>query len=83
MILSFCRWDVKFLIASKSLHKPVVGTFARMIECIPVARPQDLAFPGDGKIKFVSAEEVIGIGTKFLTQAQQGANLYIKGEIPD
>ena len=54
-----------------------------MIECIPVARPQDLAFPGDGKIKFVSAEEVIGIGTKFMTQAQQGANLYIKGEVPD
>ena len=54
-----------------------------MIECIPVARPQDLATPGEGKIKFISEEEVKGIGTKFLTQVKQGANLYIKGEIPD
>ena len=63
MILSFAKRDVKFLVAAKSVKKPIVGTFCRMLESIPVERPQDLAKKGTGKVKFQDETNIEGIGT--------------------
>jgi glycerol-3-phosphate O-acyltransferase / dihydroxyacetone phosphate acyltransferase len=43
VLFSQCSRDVQFLIAAKSLSKPVVGTLARSLRCIPVQRRIDAA----------------------------------------
>ena len=46
---------VGILIAQKSYNNPVVGAFARAMDSVPIARPQDLAFSGLGALLKVQA----------------------------
>lgn len=67
-----CKRRVSFLIAEKSMHEKGIGTFARMINAIPVIRPQDLAKPGQGTIQLVNRKTdplcITGVNTQFTTQ---------------
>ncbi|GBG25294.1 Glycerol-3-phosphate O-acyltransferase 1 [Hondaea fermentalgiana] len=44
---------VSFIIAESSMHKPIIGTAAKMLEAVPVIRPQDRAKDGPGRIKHI------------------------------
>ncbi|KAG8968616.1 hypothetical protein FRC03_006737 [Tulasnella sp. 419] len=59
-----------FLIAAKSMKRAAVGTFARLMSSIPVARAADEAKPGTGRIG-LSADDpclVVGYGTRFTAE---------------
>eukprot|EP01036_Dinobryon_divergens_P037460 gene37460-49001_t len=55
---------VKFLVAEKSYHKPIIGHFGRAVGSIPVARPQDSAAKGPGEVMFEGLT-LRGKGTRF------------------
>ncbi|KAJ1438142.1 hypothetical protein B484DRAFT_444813 [Ochromonadaceae sp. CCMP2298] len=55
---------VGFLVAEKSMKKRIVGDFAALCGSIPVARPQDKAVKGAGKLYF-DRFKVVGQGTQF------------------
>lgn len=61
---------VGFLVAEKSMQKAVIGDFARACGSIPVARPQDKARAGPGRIYF-DKNRIIGDGTQF-TKLKKG-----------
>jgi glycerol-3-phosphate O-acyltransferase / dihydroxyacetone phosphate acyltransferase len=67
--MTSCGHKVGFLIARKSWEHPVVGTFARILGCIPVARPQDAAvkMPANQTIRAVG-NKIYGTNTTFTTQ---------------
>lgn len=52
VILATSPHNVGFLLAEKSLHKPVIGQLSRIAGCIPVIRPQDKAKKGAGLVQF-------------------------------
>eukprot|EP00953_Heterococcus_sp_UTEX-ZZ885_P028211 15055-Heterococcus_DN1.PRE.1 len=68
-VMTSCGHKVGFLIARKSWEHPVVGAFARMLGCIPVARPQDAAVkqPANQTIRAVG-NKIYGTNTAFTTQ---------------
>lgn len=55
---------IGLLVAEKSFHKLVIGSFAKAMGSIPVARAQDYAKAGPGKIR-LEGLRVQGIDTKF------------------
>jgi glycerol-3-phosphate O-acyltransferase/dihydroxyacetone phosphate acyltransferase len=71
--------NCRFIIAEKSMHRPIIGHFARMMNAVPVIRPQDVPLSiGTGNLvnmdpcaKTGAANVVSGVGTKF-TQLAQG-----------
>ena len=65
VVLATTPHKVGFLVAEKSYKKPGIGHIAKAMESIPVARPQDTAKKGPGKVK-VSGNLLIGDGTQFL-----------------
>ena len=62
--------QVGFLIAEKSYNHPVIGTFSKAVGSIPVARPQDKAAKGMGRIKFEKLK-IYGENTYF-TKLKKG-----------
>jgi glycerol-3-phosphate O-acyltransferase/dihydroxyacetone phosphate acyltransferase len=50
LIFSYCKRDLSFLVANKSLKDPIYGPFMRAGRSIGIDRPQDLAVKGKGKI---------------------------------
>jgi glycerol-3-phosphate O-acyltransferase/dihydroxyacetone phosphate acyltransferase len=50
MVFCNCRHTVGFLIAEKSYKLPLIGGLAKLIGCVPVARPQDGARKGTGTL---------------------------------
>jgi len=57
--------DARFMVAAKSMRRPVIGELFRMAKSIPVERAGDLAKVGDGTLTFDDALTVVGTGTKF------------------
>jgi glycerol-3-phosphate O-acyltransferase / dihydroxyacetone phosphate acyltransferase len=43
---------LSFLVAEKSFNQRIVGDFAKLVSSIPVARPQDTAVKGTGRVRF-------------------------------
>lgn len=81
-----CHRRISYLCAKKSYDKVIVGSLARGIRSIPVARAQDYAFRGLGKLcvldRHKESTRVFGVGTKFLTQVKPGSVLALsKGEV--
>ncbi|KAI9270869.1 hypothetical protein BY458DRAFT_456174 [Sporodiniella umbellata] len=72
VLMRECKRRVSFLIAEKSMHEKAIGTFARMINAIPVVRPQDLAKAGQGTIQLLNRKTdplcITGVNTKFTTE---------------
>ncbi|KAG5511873.1 hypothetical protein JKF63_07698 [Porcisia hertigi] len=66
MMSSHCGRPVRFLMAEKSFHQPVVGTFGRMFNSVPVVRPQDVPLvAGEGKLVKTEGNCIVGAGTHF------------------
>ena len=63
MILNYCKREVSFLIAKKSLRRPIIGDFARWMKSIGVERPQDIAFAGKGRVIVISETQINGLDT--------------------
>ncbi|CAO0801443.1 unnamed protein product [Mucor circinelloides] len=72
LVMKECGRRTSMLIAEKSMHQRGVGTFARMLNAIPVIRPQDLATKGKGTVSVSGAEgehtHISGTGTEFTKQ---------------
>ena len=62
---------VGFLVAEKSMQKPIIGDFSRALGSIGVARPQDYAKRGEGRIMF-DRLKLFGEGTAFTTALKPG-----------
>lgn len=57
----------RFIIAEKSWNRPIIGDLAKAIKCIPVARAQDNAKTGQGKVSGTAGETVLkGEGCSFM-----------------
>ena len=55
VLLSQLPRDISFLIAQKSMKRPVIGHVARALRSVPVVRAQDVAVPGEGVLTRVCA----------------------------
>lgn len=51
MIMNYCDREISFTMAASSFNKRVVGTFAKMLNVIPVNRPEDYKMKGSGKVR--------------------------------
>jgi glycerol-3-phosphate O-acyltransferase/dihydroxyacetone phosphate acyltransferase len=69
---------IRFIIAEKSLRRRIVGPLARLLESIPVRRPQDYAKAGQGTVSS-RGSEIEGKGTKFTAQLKHGELLLVNG----
>jgi glycerol-3-phosphate O-acyltransferase/dihydroxyacetone phosphate acyltransferase len=73
MMRAFCGRPVRFIIAEKSMTRPVIGQFARLMDAVPVVRPQDVpSTAGPGKLTKTDNTKIIGANTNFLTTVKQG-----------
>jgi len=68
----------RFLIAKKSWDRRIIGDVAKQLDAIPVARAQDSAVKGHGKIT-CNGTKVIGEGTDFTAQISPGDSLVVSG----
>ena len=50
MLVSIIPREVSFIMAAKSVRRPIIGDLAKLINVVPVERPQDLAKTGKGNI---------------------------------
>ncbi|GBB99145.1 hypothetical protein RclHR1_03430006 [Rhizophagus clarus] len=75
---------ISFLIAEKSMKRKYIGLFARALNAIPVARPQDLAKQGIGKICLNDRKNdplrITGIGTEFTKQLEIGSQISLPND---
>ncbi len=58
MILKFSKRKVNFTMAASSFNKRTIGTCAKLINVIPVNRPEDFRKKASGKIKFINSKEL-------------------------
>ncbi|CAO3695281.1 unnamed protein product [Umbelopsis ramanniana] len=72
IVMRECGRRASFIIAAKSMSERGIGTFARLLNSIPVVRPQDLAKPGKGRIQLLNRKSdplrITGIDTNFTQQ---------------
>mmetsp|Transcript_12651 Transcript_12651/g.23472 ORF Transcript_12651/g.23472 Transcript_12651/m.23472 type:complete len:633 (-) Transcript_12651:207-2105(-) len=70
-----------FIIAEVSWRKRIIGDFAKLLNSVPVTRPQDKAVPGSGTISIdLEALTVRGVDSKFTKDcAEKGCSISIKG----
>ena len=52
MIMNYCNREISFTMAATSFNKRVIGNIAKMLNVIPVNRPEDYKIKGKGKIRF-------------------------------
>eukprot|EP01087_Luapelamoeba_hula_P024105 TRINITY_DN9060_c0_g1_i1.p1 TRINITY_DN9060_c0_g1~~TRINITY_DN9060_c0_g1_i1.p1 ORF type:complete len:604 (-),score=20.41 TRINITY_DN9060_c0_g1_i1:79-1890(-) len=84
MLLVTCHRNVSFLVAAKSLARPLVGFFARQLDSIPVERAQDSSLKGLGTLQVEeNALEppctLFGMGTRFTEQVTPGDSIFVEG----
>lgn len=73
MLNSSCGREVRFLMAEKSFNQPIIGSFGRIFNSVPVIRPQDVPLtPGAGKLVKMEGVTVTGKGTAFTTCMSKG-----------
>ncbi len=70
---------ISFIAAAKSCRRTFVGACIRATGAIPVERPQDIAFKGEGKITAVNGKIVRGQGT-FFTKLAKGCSLELSNK---
>jgi 1-acyl-sn-glycerol-3-phosphate acyltransferase len=82
---------VGWLVAAKSWRRKLVGFMSRLMDGVPVERPQDIAFVGNGTLILSDTEPKLlrGLGTQFASQnIKAGDAIVVKippppGEKPD
>ncbi|KAJ1909358.1 Glycerol-3-phosphate/dihydroxyacetone phosphate acyltransferase [Tieghemiomyces parasiticus] len=81
VLLRHCRRRVYLLTAASSMKRRFVGAFARAIRSIPVARAQDCAVAGTGRVRLVdryhAPTRLLGVGTQFTSQLHPGDSVAI------
>lgn len=76
MLNSSCGRQVRFIMAEKSFHHPIMGFFGRMFDSVPVVRPQDVPLiVGEGHLVRSDGITIYGEGTAFDKSLQPGDNL--------
>jgi glycerol-3-phosphate O-acyltransferase / dihydroxyacetone phosphate acyltransferase len=65
LLMNVVDRPISFIAAAKSCRRALVGAGLRATGAIPVERPQDIAFKGEGKITAVNGKFVTGQGTAF------------------
>eukprot|EP00927_Polykrikos_kofoidii_P017339 TRINITY_DN1788_c0_g2_i1.p1 TRINITY_DN1788_c0_g2~~TRINITY_DN1788_c0_g2_i1.p1 ORF type:complete len:570 (-),score=78.44 TRINITY_DN1788_c0_g2_i1:173-1882(-) len=81
MVISFLGRSVRFLIAAKSMRRPIIGHAARCFNAIGVERSQDLAEKGSGTVSAnKDSTTVRGEGTQF-TGLTPGAKIKITADV--
>ncbi|KAI0243825.1 Glycerol-3-phosphate/dihydroxyacetone phosphate acyltransferase [Massospora cicadina] len=77
------RRRIAYLIAKKSYDRPLIGHLSKLAGAIPVARAQDNATRGVGRLRLAARltepARLYGVGTKFTHQIQPGALLSFSG----
>ena len=68
LLIAHCPRPLGFCMAASSFNKPVIGSFAKKINVIPVYRPEDEQIKGHGLVKFTSDTVVTGINTSFVSE---------------
>lgn len=65
--------------AAVSFNKRVIGDAARILNAIPVHRPEDYKIKGKGKVRFTSPTEILGYETNFAegSKNMKGFGLFI------
>ena len=58
LLVTLVKRPVKFIVAAKSMRRPVVGYFANKLGGVPVERAQDLAFKGIGIVVNIHNERI-------------------------
>ncbi|KAH9598689.1 Phospholipid/glycerol acyltransferase [Trypanosoma melophagium] len=83
MIRANCGRPVRFVMAEKSFHRPVIGHFGRMMDAVPVIRPQDVPLtPGEGMLARMDGDVLYGENTKFQTCLEAGdVIIWTKGSV--
>ena len=81
IVASLIGRPVSFLIAEKSMHRPIIGDLARLTGSLPVIRPQDQAKPAEGSIMSYDAESHVltGASTQFSRDVKKGELIILKG----
>lgn len=65
-----------FIVAEVSLKRKVIAFFAKILRCIPIHRPRDVAIPGEGNVSS-DQNKVWGSGTKFTSSVSVGDELIV------
>ncbi|ORC93301.1 putative glycerol-3-phosphate acyltransferase [Trypanosoma theileri] len=83
MIRANCGRPVRFVMAEKSFHRPIIGQFGRMMDAVPVIRPQDVPLtPGEGMLTRMEGDVIYGENTKFQTCLAVGdVIIWLKGNL--
>lgn len=51
MIMNYCNREISFTMAASSYNKKIVGSIAKLLNVIPVNRPEDYKIKGKGKLR--------------------------------
>ena len=57
MILNYCDREISFTMAASSFNKPFVGSIAKLLNVIPVNRPEDYKIKSKSKLKITKENE--------------------------
>jgi glycerol-3-phosphate O-acyltransferase/dihydroxyacetone phosphate acyltransferase len=84
MVVALVDRPVSFLITEKSMHRPIIGNFARAMKGIPVVRPQDQArtLAPEAKLVGFRKDSNTLVGSEqcqFLESVKKGESFLIKG----
>ncbi|KAF0689103.1 Aste57867_19375 [Aphanomyces stellatus] len=77
---------VGFIIAEKSMHRPVIGQLSAAVGCIPFTRPQDEVLKGTGTVTMQPSTDtdqsctLVGEGTEFTRQLASGDQIRVNGK---
>ena len=78
VLRAHAKRPLRYIIAEKSMHRPIIGHFARLMNAVPVVRPQDVpTTPGTGMLKAMpdapdgGRNRIVGEKTKF-SELKQG-----------
>lgn len=51
MIMNYCNREISFTMAASSYNKKIIGSIAKLLNVIPVNRPEDYKIKGKGKLR--------------------------------
>ena len=77
LLVTLVKRPVKFIVAAKSMRRPVVGYFANKLGGVPVERAQDLAFKGIGIVVNIHNERIYVIIPPYYIKPSPKPHKYI------
>ncbi len=81
VLVATAERPIGFLVASVSMDRPFIGQASRMLQAIPVMRPQDMAKAGVGTLSCAASTLLVkGVGTSFTTALTVGDSIKVPGQ---